>query len=129
MVYASKAYCYVGDVMTLILALKWIVDGKEGIVVSSDSKATVGPVSYEVRKVYPIILKAEGKYVPLAVAGGAGLAVRDWNKRTPSFEQFEEAVGHVESSFIQRFRGLLIWEFVGNGKILHASHGHQQLYD
>ena len=110
--------------MTLILALKWIVDDKEGVVVSSDSKATVGPVSYEVRKVYPIVLEAGGKYVPLAVAGGAGeaslvkqgyrvceriltdLAVKEWNQRTPSFEQFEDAVGHVESSFIQRFREL-----------------------
>jgi hypothetical protein len=46
--------------MTLILALKWIIEGKEGVVVSSDSKATVGPVSYEVRKVYPIVLEAEG---------------------------------------------------------------------
>jgi hypothetical protein len=69
-------------------------------------------------------LEAEGKYVPLAVAGGAGeaslvkqgyrvceriltdLAVKEWNQRTPSFEQFEDAVGHVESSFIQRFREL-----------------------
>jgi hypothetical protein len=104
--------------------LKWIIDGKEGVVISSDSKATVGPVSYEVKKVYPIVLQTGGKYVPLAVAGGAGeaslikqgyrvceriltdLAVKEWNKRTPSFEQFEDAIGHVESSFIQRFREL-----------------------
>jgi hypothetical protein len=110
--------------LTLILALKWVVEGKEGVVVSSDSKATVGPVSYEVRKVYPIVLEADGKYVPLAVAGGAGeaslikqgyrvcervlrdLAVSDWGKRTPGFEQFEEAVGRIESSFIERFREL-----------------------
>jgi hypothetical protein len=52
----------------LILALKWIIEGKEGVVVSSDSKATVGPVSYEVRKVYPIVLEADGKHIPLAVA-------------------------------------------------------------
>jgi 20S proteasome alpha/beta subunit len=60
--------------MTLIIALKWIIEGNEGIVISSDSKATVGPVSYEARKVYPIVLKVGGKYVPLAIAGGAGEA-------------------------------------------------------
>jgi hypothetical protein len=110
--------------LTLILALKWIIEGKEGVVVSSDSKATVGPVSYEVRKVYPIVLEADGKHIPLAVAAGAGeaslvkqgyriceriltdLAVKDWSKRTPSFEQFEGAVGQVESCFIQRIREL-----------------------
>ena len=41
--------------MTLILALKWIVNEKEGVVVSSDSKVTVGPISYETRKVYQSI--------------------------------------------------------------------------
>lgn len=43
--------------MTLLIALKWILEGEEGIVVSSDSKATVGPVSYKTRKVCPITLK------------------------------------------------------------------------
>jgi len=60
--------------MTLILALKWIIRDKEGVVISSDSKATVGPVSYEVKKVYPIILRDGEEYAPLAVAGDAGNA-------------------------------------------------------
>ncbi|MEM0172261.1 MAG: hypothetical protein QXV57_06850 [Thermoproteota archaeon] len=95
--------------MTLILALKWIFGSKEGVVISSDSKVTVGPVSYETKKVYPILLKVNEEYVPLAIAGGAGdaslikqsyrisenvlkdLAVKEWNKRTPTFEQFEES--------------------------------------
>ncbi|MEM4447252.1 MAG: hypothetical protein QW328_07155 [Nitrososphaerota archaeon] len=93
--------------MTLLIALKWVIEGKEGVVISSDSKVTVGPVSYETRKVYPILLMADGEAVPLAVAGGAGdaslikqsyricerilrdMAVREWGKKTPSFEQFE----------------------------------------
>jgi hypothetical protein len=54
--------------------LKWIVKGKEGVAVSSDSKVTVGPASYEVRKAYPILLTVNGEDVPLAVAGGAGAA-------------------------------------------------------
>jgi len=58
--------------MTLLIALKWVLEGRESVVISSDSRATVGPVSYEVRKVYPIILGAGGEAVPLAVAGGAG---------------------------------------------------------
>lgn len=110
--------------MTLILALKWILEDKEGVVVSSDSKVTVGPVSYETRKVYPILLNVDRDFVPLAIAGGAGeaslikqgyricekvlteMAVRDWEKRTPTFNQFEEAVGRIESIFIERFRRL-----------------------
>jgi len=124
MVYASKAYRCIGDVMTLILALKWIVDGREGVVISSDSKVTVGPVSYETRKVYPIFLKVGEDYVPLAVAGGAGeasiikqcyrvceriltdMAVKEWSGKTPSFDQFEYAVNRIESKLIERLRGL-----------------------
>jgi hypothetical protein len=101
-----------------------VVGGREGVVISSDSKATVGPVSYEVRKVYPILLEAGGEHIPLAVAGGAGesslvkqgyricekaltdVAVKEWGYKTPSFEQFEEAVGRIESAFIGRFREL-----------------------
>ena len=100
--------------MTLVLALKWILEGREGVVVSSDSKVTVGPVSYETRKVYPILLKAKGDYIPLAIAGGAGdaslikqsyricekvltdWAVKEWGEKTPSFNQFEEAVKQIE---------------------------------
>jgi len=107
--------------MTLIIALKWIVKGKEGVVISSDSKTTVGPVSYETRKIYPIVLKVDDKYVPLAVAGGAGeasiikqsyrvcekvltdLAIKEWNNQTPTFEQFEDAVTQIESILIKRF--------------------------
>jgi 20S proteasome alpha/beta subunit len=94
--------------MTLILALKWLDKEGEGAVISSDSRATVGPVSYEARKVYPIILKSGDDYVPLAVAGGAGdasiikqcyrvcekilidMAAKEWHNCTPSFSQFED---------------------------------------
>jgi hypothetical protein len=110
--------------MTLILALKWVTNHGEGVVVSSDSKATVGPVSYETKKVYPIGLPVNEETVPLAVAGGAGdaslikqgyricenilrgLATREWSGKTPSLGQFEEAVGQIESALIGRFRGL-----------------------
>ncbi|MBS7611993.1 hypothetical protein KEJ27_07325 [Candidatus Bathyarchaeota archaeon] len=34
------------------------------------------------------------------------LAIREWGKKAPSFEQFEEAVKQVESAFISRFREL-----------------------
>jgi len=108
----------------LLIALKWILEGKEGVVVSSDSKVTVGPVSYETRKVYPIFLTVDGEDVPLAIAGGASdaslikqsyrvcervirdIAVREWKRKTPSFDQFEEAVKQIESAFIGRFREL-----------------------
>ena len=107
--------------MTLVLALRW---NRDGVVISSDSKVTVGPVSYEARKVYPILLKVNDDYVPLAIARGVGdvslikqsyricekvlidLAVKEWNKKTPSFSQFEEAVRHIESILIGRFKEL-----------------------
>ena len=110
--------------MTLLIALKWILENKEGVVISSDSKVTVGPVSYETRKVYPILLKVEDENVPLAIAGGAGdaslvkqgyrlcekvlrkLAVQKWGRKTPSFEQFEKAVELIEANLIKRFRKL-----------------------
>lgn len=110
--------------MTLVLVLKWVLGGREGVVISSDSRATVGPVSYETRKVHPILLRISEEYIPLAVAGGAGdatlikqsyrlcekilqdLAVAEWESKTPSFEQFEDAVRQIESTLISRFRGL-----------------------
>ncbi len=58
--------------MTLLIALKWILEGREGVVVSSDSKVTVGPISYETKKVYPILLRVDEETIPLAIAGGAG---------------------------------------------------------
>ncbi|TDA42065.1 MAG: hypothetical protein DSO07_01265, partial [Thermoproteota archaeon] len=45
---------------------------KEGVIISSDSRATVWPVSYETRKIYPIFLKVDEEYIPLAIAAGAG---------------------------------------------------------
>jgi len=110
--------------MTLIIALKWIEESNESVVISSDSKATVGPISYETRKVYPIGLEVGDKYVPLAIAGGAGeasivkqsyrvcekvltdLAVKEWKNQTPTFEQFEDAVNQIEFILIRRFKEL-----------------------
>ncbi|MEO9365043.1 MULTISPECIES: hypothetical protein [Candidatus Nitrosocaldus] len=104
--------------------MKWIVNEKEGVVVSSDSKVTVGPISYETRKVYPIYLTVGEDTVPLAIAGGAGdasiikqsyricenilknLASKEWNNTTPTYEQFEDAVNRIESTLISRFRAL-----------------------
>lgn len=111
--------------MTLIIALKWIIDNKEAVVVSSDSRVTVGGlVSYEARKVHPVVLYVNGEEVPLAIAAGAGdaslvkqgyricesvlkkFAIEEWGRKTPSFEQFEEASKHIEHIFIHRFREL-----------------------
>jgi len=73
---------------------------------------------------YPIVLKSGDEYVPLAVAGGAGgasiikqyykicervlseMAVKEWHDSTPSYDQFEDAVGQIESRLIGRFRAL-----------------------
>jgi hypothetical protein len=115
-------------IMTLLLALKWMLEDegriKEAVVVASDSKVTTEFVSYEERKIYPIGIRTKNDEVPLAVAGGAGdvplikqsykifekiltsLAIKKWEGKTPSFEQFELAVGEIESALISRFREL-----------------------
>jgi len=111
--------------MTLLVTLKWVhKDGSEGVVMSSDSKVTFGPVSYETRKIYPIVLHVGEDEVPLAIAGGAGdaaivkqsyricervlknMATKEWDGKTPSFDQFEKAIKQIEKAFIRRFREL-----------------------
>ena len=92
---------------------------------ASDSRVTAGPVSYETRKVHPILLRGgEGPPVPLAIAGGAGdatlikqsyrlcervlwdLASSEWNGATPTFEEFEEAVARIEDNLTSRLESL-----------------------
>jgi len=111
--------------MTLVIALKWYFSpSEEAVVISADSRATMGPVSYEVRKIYPIVLREDDEEIPLAVAGGAGdasivkqsfriaertlieMAKEEWGNRTPSFEEFEEAIRAVETRLIRRFSQL-----------------------
>ncbi|GAH99602.1 unnamed protein product, partial [marine sediment metagenome] len=53
-------------------ALKWLIGEQEAVVIGSDSRATYGPITYEVKKIYPIYLTHDGEEVDLAVAGGAG---------------------------------------------------------
>lgn len=110
--------------MTLILALKWLLDDKECVVMSSDSKVTAGIVSYEAKKVYPITLKIDQEFIPLAIFGGSGdativkqsyricekilieLAEKEWGNKTPSFNQFESSIKEIEASLIKRYREL-----------------------
>jgi len=55
--------------VTLVLALKWLFDSEEAVLVSSDSKATTPlGIAYEVKKVHPILLGDK----PLGIASGAG---------------------------------------------------------
>jgi len=60
--------------MTLLLALKCILEDeeeiKEAVVVASDSKVTTDFVSYEEKKVHPIVIRTKDDEIPLAVAGG-----------------------------------------------------------
>lgn len=37
--------------MTLIITLKWLMKEGEAVVVGSDSRATYGPITYEVKKI------------------------------------------------------------------------------
>lgn len=110
--------------MTLILALKWLLDDKECVVMSSDSKVTAGFVSYEVKKVYPITLNIDQEFIPLAIFGGSGdetivkqsyricekilieMAEKEWGNKTPSFNQFESSIKEIEATLIKRYREL-----------------------
>jgi len=106
------------------MALKWLMGDGEALLMASDSRVSVGRLTYEVRKIHPVVLASGEEQVPLAIAGGAGdaslvkqgfrvservlleRAEGEWGSRTPSFEEFEEAVSEVESRLISRFRSL-----------------------
>jgi len=111
--------------MTLVIALKWFMGDGEAILMASDSRVSIEYLTYETRKIYPVILIDEkGEQVPLAVMGGAGdsslvkqsfrmcekilrgYVKEEWGFRTPSFDEFEESVGDIESALISRFRSL-----------------------
>lgn len=92
----------------------------EQLLITSDSKVTAGFVSYETKKIYPIKIGEQS----LAIAAGSGDAslikqacrlaevtirnryLNQWGNQQPTFEQFEEAVKHIESRLIRRFREL-----------------------
>ncbi|MEM2099967.1 MAG: hypothetical protein QXV37_01415 [Candidatus Jordarchaeaceae archaeon] len=106
--------------MTLVIALKWLTGEGEGVLISSDSKVTAGPIAYEVRKIYPIYFTYNDVEIDLAVAGGAGdssvvkqgymiaeSVLKDYSRRVNfrnlTFEEFGEAVRDIETKLIQRF--------------------------
>jgi len=108
--------------MTLVIALVW----GEGVLVSSDSRASVGPVYHEERKIKPIYFRAGDKEIDLAIAGGAGDAVlvkqgfqlieavfRDWfervgsrESRNPYSSEFIDIVSTIESRLMTRYSEL-----------------------
>lgn len=109
--------------MTLIIALKWLMGEQEAVVIGSDSRATYGPITYEVKKIYPIYLTHDGEEVDLAVAGGAGdssLAKYGYTLaesilkeqckqkgfRCLTYDEFGTAVEEIESKLISKFNAL-----------------------
>lgn len=109
--------------MTLVIALKWLVQEGEAIVIGSDSRVTYGPIAYEVKKIYPIYLKHNEEEIDLAVAGGAGdsslakygcaLAESVLKGQCEqkgftclTYDEFGTAVGEIESKLISRFNAL-----------------------
>jgi hypothetical protein len=109
--------------MTLVIALKWLWEEGEGVVISSDSRATAGEIAYEVRKIYPIYVIHNGEEVDLGVAGGAGYSslvkqgygiaesvLKDYSRqvgfRNLTFEEFGKAVQDIEDKLIHRFSSL-----------------------
>lgn len=77
--------------MTLVLALKWLFDTGEAILVASDSEVSTSfGIAYEVRKTYPILFGEK----PVGIASGAGdVSLVKWG--------FEEA-GKVLLSYAER---------------------------
>lgn len=105
--------------MTLIVALKCTGENGEGVLITSDSKATTyGGLSLKVQKIFPIVIYDAGKEIDLAIAAGAGyasmvrrairiaekefgyLAEKEWKKQSPTFDQFEEAVHLIEEKIV-----------------------------
>lgn len=109
--------------MTLVIALKWLMEESEAVVVSSDSRAMYGPIAYEVRKIYPILLLRDGEQVPLAVAGGAGEAsfvkygyltaesiLKERSAkvgyRPLTYDEFAKCAREIEAKLVSRFSSL-----------------------
>lgn len=109
--------------MTLVIALKWLQAEGEGVLMSSDSRATYGPIAYEVKKIYPIFYLHNEKEIDLAILGGAGdsslvkygysLAesmIKDRSARlgfrSLSQNEFRETAEEIEAKLISRFKML-----------------------
>jgi len=107
--------------MTLVIAAKWLMEGKEAVLMVSDTRARVGGLTpYEARKILPIVITRNDEEVPLALAGGAGEVTfikyafrvcenvlkskaEEWNYRTPTAQQFEKTVRTIEKLLIDRY--------------------------
>lgn len=109
--------------MTLIIALKWLMKEGEAVVVGSDSRATYGPITYEVKKIHPIYLQRDGEEIDLAIAAGAGESplakygymvaesvLKEQSQRRGfkhlTSQEFAQAAEQVESKLISRFTAL-----------------------
>jgi hypothetical protein len=109
--------------MTLVIAFKWLLDKKEAVLISSDSRLTFGPITYEVKKIHPIYFTHNNEEIDLGVAAGAGdssivkqtyvLAEsiikehsREVGFRNLTFEEFSKVVQEFETKLIHRFSAL-----------------------
>lgn len=106
--------------MTLVIAFKWITEEGEGILMSSDSRATVGVIAYEVKKIHPIFILNDKEEVDLAIAGGAGNSsivkqayniadsvIKAYSEkfgiRNLKEQEFKNAIDEIEDRLIRRF--------------------------
>lgn len=104
--------------MTLVIGLKWIMGEGEAILLTSDSKVTTSiGVTYEMKKIYPILRNE----LPVAVAGAAGdtpfakkgfetaedvldgYADQEW---PVTREAFRKAVQEIETRLVKTFSQL-----------------------
>jgi len=109
--------------VTLVIALKWLQREGEGVLISSDSRATYGPIAYEVKKIHPIFYSRDEEEIDLAVAGGAGdssvikygytlaeSVIRARSERLGfrclTQDEFRDAIGEIEARLISRFSAL-----------------------
>jgi len=105
--------------MTLVLALKWLFEEGEAVVVSSDSKATTSlGISYEDKKVHATSLDNDR---PVAIVSGSGdPSLVKWgfeaadevllkyaqNEYPVKFASFRSAVREIEHVFMERLNHL-----------------------
>lgn len=105
--------------MTLIVAICITEEkGEQCLLISSDSQATMGPITYRVHKIAPIREPIQEEE-PIAIVAGAGdtaiikkaidisehilweTSNINWENETPTFDQFKQVIPKIEIALIQ----------------------------
>lgn len=105
--------------MTLVIGLRWQYEDSDAILITSDSKVTTSlGITYEMQKVYPILLDADRPVAVAGVAGDTSLAKQGVEIAEDvllgyargsfpiSHDHFKTAVREIERHLVRRFSEL-----------------------